>query len=526
MQFAQMTFVRPYFLALAVIGLTCFFTLPAPAAQSDEQTFYDLVASGDIEEAAQLAERVVRIDRGNADAHLVLGARALKRQQWGDARAQFERAAHGTVNDLTGTLLAAWCAYGAGDADGAINAIDKLSGPDWYDIFKHLHAGLIADLDGDEGEADERFASAFAADGALLRVMQAYAGFLSRNGARDRALRMYQDYEKRVPRYPLTLEGLALLERGTPLPRLVETAQEGAAEVLYGIGAAWGRRDAQATGLSRGLVYLQLALYLEPDHALALVSLADLYEGMNQYEQAIRTLARVPVSSPLKTHSDIQTAIDLDKQDSTGEAIKILESVIAGQSASVEAVVVLGNIQRERKRYRECAETYSKAIGLIAAPTNANWTTFYFRAICLDRAKEWDRAEADFKKALELFPDQPNVLNYLAYVWVDRGVHLDESLDMLKRAVEQRPDDGYIIDSLGWAYYRLGDIDEALKNTERAVELKPEDPAIHDHLGDVYRTLGRVSDARLQWLRARELNPEPDDLKKIEEKLANGGDAK
>ena len=184
--------------------------------------------------------------------------------------------------------------------------------------------------------------------------------------------------------------------------------------------------------------------------------------------------------------------------------------------------MALGNIQRARKQYAECAASYAKGIATIANPEKANWLIYYFRGICHERTKKWADAEADLKKSLELFPDQPHVLNYLGYSWVDQGANLDEGMKMIRRAVEQRPDDGYIVDSLGWAHYRLGNFEEATKHLERAVELKPEDPTINDHLGDCYWKIGRTLEAQFQWAHARDLKPDPDELKKIEEKLRVG----
>ena len=184
--------------------------------------------------------------------------------------------------------------------------------------------------------------------------------------------------------------------------------------------------------------------------------------------------------------------------------------------------MALGNIQRGRKQFAECADVYAKAIETITRTEKSNWVIFYFRGICYERSKQWPKAEADLKKALELFPDQPQVLNYLGYSWVDQGVNLDDGMRMIQRAVEQRPDDGYIVDSLGWAYYRLGNYEEAVKHLEHAVELKPEDPTINDHLGDAYWKVGRKLEAHFQWSHARDLKPEPDELKKIEEKLKTG----
>jgi len=155
-------------------------------------------------------------------------------------------------------------------------------------------------------------------------------------------------------------------------------------------------------------------------------------------------------------------------------------------------------------------------------PEKSNWVMFYFRGICYERSKQWPLAEADLKKALELYPEQPHVLNYLGYSWVDQGINLDDGMRMIRRAVEQRPDDGYIVDSLGWAYFRINNYDDAVKNLERAVELKPEDPTINDHLGDAYWKVGRFLEAAFQWSHARDLKPDADELARIETKLKSG----
>ena len=487
-----------------------------------ELAFYSVLADGDIDEASRLAERLVQLDRNNRNAHLVLGVKALKTKNYKEARQQFGQATRGPVTDLTATLLAAWSAAGANDSKGAIEAIDKLSGPEWYAIFKDMHAGLILDLANNKKEAGKRLEHSYKLDASALRVMQAYAGFLSRNGGREESLRIYGEFDKQLPRYPLALEAMTTLRKDEPLPRLVDTVQVGAAEALYGLGAALGRREEELSLANRGLAYLQLALYLDPNHSLAMLALADLYEAMKKPELAIKVYERVPANSPLKRNSEIQLATNLDTLERTDEAKKHLDKLIATKPDDLEAILALGNIMRERKQYAGCADAYGKAVALQPNPTRANWTTYYFRGICFERDKQWAKAEADMKKALELYPEQPHVLNYLGYSWIDQGVHLDDGMSMIKRSVEQRPDDGYIVDSLGWAYYRLGNYDEAVKNLERAVELKPVDPTINDHLGDVYWKVDRVLEAKFQWSHARDLKPDADELKTIEDKLKNG----
>lgn len=482
------------------------------------RTFLAVLTDGEIDEAGRLAERVIGLDRNDRIARLVIGVRALKQKQYATARQNFTQSIRGPVTDLAATLLSAWSLYGANDARGAIEAIDRLSGPDWYAIFKDLHAGMIYDLVNNKKEAAKRFERAYKVDPTALRTVQAYGRWLSRHGGRDEAIKVFETFDAALPRHPLVVQSIKSLQAGEKLPPLVDSAQAGAAEALYGLGASIGRRG----GEDLALIYLQLSLYLAPSHPMALLSLADLYETLKKPELAIKVYSRIPQSSPLRRNSEIQLAANLDALERTDEAKSRLERLIASYPDDTEAIVALGNILRGRKDFAGCADVYGRAIAAVPNPTKGNWVTFYFRGICYERSKQWPKAEEDLKKALELFPEQPLVLNYLGYSWVDQGVNLDEGMKMIRRAVEQRPDDGYIVDSLGWAYYRIGNFDEAVKNLERAVELKPEDPTINDHLGDAYWKVGRILEARFQWSHARDLNPEKEDLPKIEAKIKDG----
>jgi len=561
-----------------------------------ERAFIATLTEGDIDESFRLAERLLQLDRTDRIARMVLGIRALKQKQYAVARQNFMQSNRGPLTDLTATLLAAWAMYGANDTKGAVDVIDHLSGPDWYPLFKELHAGLILDLSGSKKEAGKRYEHAYQLNSSSLRLVEAYSSWLSRTGSKDEALKVLATFDKAIPGHPLikqemekvsggdaapaspsetvtlragqsgelvkrlqtalgikadgafgpateaavkafqqkngirvngiagpnTLAKLNISKpsgiKGEPLSPLVTNPQDGAAEVLYGLGSALGRRGDD----DPGLVYLQLALYLSPNHALSLISLADLYEQIKKPLLAIKAYEAVPQDSPLRRNAEIQLAADLDSIDRADEARKRLEKLIAERPNDIEAIMMLGNILRGRKDYAECAKVYSRGIATITTPVQSQWPIYYFRGICYEREKQWAQAEADLKKALELYPDQPHVLNYLGYSWIDQGINLDEGMKMIRRAVEQRPEDGYIVDSLGWVYYRLGDYQEALKNLERAVELKPDDPTINDHLGDVYWRLGRTLEAQFQWSHARDLKPEADELDKIKQKLKTG----
>jgi len=482
------------------------------------RAFLSVLSDGDIDEAAKLADRVVQLDHTDRIARLVMGVRALKQKQYAAARQNFAQSVRGPVTDLTAALLGAWAMSGAGDSRAAVETLDKLTGPDWYAIFKDTHAGLILDVANNKKEAGKRYERAYKADPVALRTVEAYGRFLSRTGGKDEALKVYREFDKAVPDHPVIAQEVKEITAGEKLPPLADTPQTGAAEALYEIGSSIGRRG----GEDLALIYLRLALYLEPTHAMALLSLADLYDSLKKPELAIAIYDRIPPSSALHRNADIQIASDLDALDRTDEAKKRLEHLVTEHPKDNEAILALANIQRGRKDFAECADTYSKAIANIPTPEKSNWVMFYFRGICYERSHQWPLAEADLKKALGLFPDQPLVLNYLGYSWIDQGVNLDQGVSMIRRAVEQRPDDGYIVDSLGWADYRINNYDEAVKELERAVELKPEDPTINDHLGDAYWRVGRVLEARFQWSHARDLKPEPEDLPKIEAKLKAG----
>jgi tetratricopeptide (TPR) repeat protein len=484
-----------------------------------DRAFISSVADGDIDEAVKLAERILTIDKTNRVARLVVGVHDLKFKKYATAQTNINQSIRGPITDLVATLLSGWAAYGAGDAKGGVATIDKLAGPEWYPLFKDLHAGMILELAGKEKDAGTRFERAYKLDDSMLRVTEAYARWLSRNKDSAAATNVYQAFDKKLARHPLIVEGLRDTKAGKKMPPLVDSAQAGAAEALYGIGATLTRRG----GEDLALVYLQLSLYLQPTHPLALLSLADLYESVKRPQMAIKVYERVPATSPLKRNAQIQLAIDLDSADRTEDAIKILKGVTTDDAKDLEAIMALGNIERGRKKFGDCGATYSRGIDVLPAGNDkANSVWYYYRGICEERSKEWSKAEADMKKALELQPDQPHVLNYLGYSWIDQGVNLDEGMKMIKRAVEQRPDDGYIVDSLGWAYYRIGNYEEAVKNLERAIDLKPEDPTINDHLGDAYWRVGRTLEAKFQWAHARDLKPEPEELPKIEAKINNG----
>jgi len=485
-----------------------------------ERAFLTLLADGSIDEAVDLAQRIVRIDPEHALSRLVLGIKAVKTKQYVTARSNLRRAGKGAIAELNATLISAWSQYGSGATRAGIAAIDALQGPEWYAGFKDFHAGLILEASGAKKEAGLRLEQALKIDSKTLRVVDAYARWASRSGNKKLAMDTYLAFDKVLPNDPQVMQSMAQLEAGKTLAPLVSTPAEGAAEVLYGLGAALGRQG----GEDLALVYLQLGRWLDPSHPLIEITLADLFETMKRHEEAIALFRAVPADSPFKVNADVQLGLNLDAAGNFTEARKTLEAVVAKNPRDVRAMMALGDILRSNEKYTEAADVYTKAIDIIGTPTSANWMLYYFRGTAYERTKQWAKSEADLQEALKLRPDQPHVLNYLGYSWVDQGIHLDEGMDMIRKAVTLRPDDGFFIDSLGWAYYRVGKYEDSVRELERAVELKPNESVINDHLGDAYWKVGRRLEARFKWNHARDLKPDADELAVIEKKIAVGLD--
>jgi tetratricopeptide (TPR) repeat protein len=482
-----------------------------------ERAFVSSVSNGNMNEAFPLAERLLAREPNNGLARLILGIKALKAKQFTAARAQFASSSAGQPRDLTSTLLSAWAYQGGGDTKKAIELVDRLREEN-FAVFRDYHKALIEDVAGDTVEATKRFKAAYEADKNTLRLVDAYARFMARHGNQIEAIRAYEAFDQILPNHPVVMAALADLRGGKTLDPFVKTAEQGAAEVLFGLGAVGSRQGDD----SAALIYLRVSLFLNPQNGLAVLTLGDIFERLKQYAEAIDTYQQLPDADPLRTSADIQIGQDLEILGRSEDATRVLKQVVADHPKDEDALSALGNLQRTRKQYAEAAETYTSALAESTKPAKAQWTLYYFRGISYERQKRWPQAEADFKHALELFPEQPLVLNYLGYSWVDQGLHLDEAFPMLHRAVELRPTDGYIVDSLGWANYKLGRYDEAVKELERAIDLKPSDPVINDHLGDAYWRIGRKLEAQFQWNHARDMNPEPEDLPRILGKIEHG----
>ena len=484
-----------------------------------KQAFLAEISVGNFERTGKLGDEVLKLEPGNRLARLFLGVREFRAGAYDAAEEHFKAASSGPVGELTGTLARAWTQAAKGDHKSASDLLDGMRQVDWAQHYQRYHRALIADMTGRHSIARQNYEKMFETDTRSLRPVLAYAAHAVQSGAFDVARKVLAKHmEATPPAHPLAKAMAADVAANRQVPLIVATPSEGLAEVFYGLGEVL----ASEGGIDIGTIYLQMALHLRPDSTLALAALANVHETTKQFDQAIVTYDRIPKNSPLTSNIEIRKAFNLNQLEKVDEAKALLEKQAKAEPGDMRALDALGNIMRARKRFEEAVVYYSRAIKLIDRPTKANWNQYYSRGVSYERLKNWPAAEADLVKSLELSPDQPLILNYLGYSWVDQGKNLKQAIGYITRAVKLKPDDGYFVDSLGWAYYRLGDFKQAANYLEKAVELRPEDPTINDHLGDSLWRVGRTLEARFQWDQALILKPETEEVDKIRRKIAEG----
>ena len=483
-----------------------------------EKLFLLEVSSGNMPDAEELATKVLSFNSQHRMARIVLGLRDFRVRHYADARRNFAEASYTPVGELTSALLTAWTFAGEGSLNDALATLNKLDGNDSFANFQSYHSALIADYLSSAVRAEASYKKAYEQAGTSLRVVQAYGNFLERHNRRDEAIKIYQTFLEGGEENILIELALKRAQDNKAPYQFIATPGAGAGEALFSLAAAM--TDEQSIDVA--LLYAQLSLAFNADRPVVLTLLGDIYVDTKQYQNAINAYEQTPPGSPLRVNADTEIAINLQRLERTKEAQQKLKEIIAKDPKNYDALVTLGNVYRSNEEFKPASDTYSTALALVAQPEKEHWRILYYRGIAYERQKLWDKAEADFRQALALSPDEPLVLNYLGYSMIEKKMNLNEALGMVKKAVELKPNDGYIVDSLGWAYFQLGDFEEAATLIERAVDLNPAAPIIGEHLGDAYWRVGRTLEARFQWQHAKDNDPQPDDLKRIEEKLLNG----
>ena len=481
-------------------------------------TFFYVTTSGDFDGAAKYAQQVVAATPDDRVARLTLAVLAFKRQDYASARQQLSQSAKGPFTVLTLSLFDAWAAAALRDTAGIEKDLQALTEQKGAENMAAFHTALLQDYLGKTLPAEAAYKKAMTSTAPPPRVLEAYGRFLERNGRSADAEALYRGHLGNGGLATVVRPGLARIAANQKPESLVRTPADGAAEALFGIAASL--TDGQSADVS--ILYLRMALYLRPDLGLANVLLADRFETLRKHDAAIAIYHAIAPDSPYYRMAQVQAALNEQRLGRSDAAIADLRKMVAADPGDSESWVALGDTYRAADKFADAIAAYDAAEKAIPTPTRRDWPLFYARAMSKERLKRLDESEADIQIAMKLSPDQPELLNYLGYSWVDRGRKIPEALAMLEKARKLRPYDGYIVDSVGWAYYQLGRYDDAAKTLNAAVLLVPSDPTINDHLGDALWRAGKKISARFQWNHAITFSSNDDEKAVIERKLKNG----
>ena len=471
------------------------------------------MGSGRHELAITHAHNVLAEEPYNALALLFTAMEDFKNKEYDEANERINSMPLGSLSSFIMPLLQSWSQAALG-----VNQTVELRNS----ALHIYHAILIADYlkqhDTVKALLDQSLDVGDISTNDLTRIATIYAHI----GDTKRALDIFQKVLAIEPDNGSALANVKRIKEGDNLRIFdaIESPEDGLAETMFDMArilyADYSDESARIFGY--------LALFLSPDKIDAKMLLAHIAARNERYDEAISLFQSVPAGDDLYFEARRLAANLLEEEGRIDEALATLNTLVQNQD-DIDALIQIGDLHRRAENFPDAIVMYDKAIAKFDGEVPPDyWQLYYVRGMSYEQDDQWEKAEADLKKALEYQPDHPFVLNYLGYSWADQGVRLEESLNMIQRAVSGRPDDGYITDSLGWVYYKLGRYEESVSPLERAVELLPYDPIINDHLGDAYWKVGRRLEARFQWERAKNHSDDPELIKVIDHKLENGLD--
>ena len=491
--------------------------LSALAADPDQPEILTRAFSAAVMDGRPDAVRLARRLPESQLAALLLAGADAQGGRWERAEARIRGLPRQGSAQILQPLLLAWAQAGRGNADAALATLRPFVEAGQLRTVAALHGAMIADLAGRAREAERLIRIAIAESGEPnLRLTTIAAGILARAGREAEGARLFDAMAVGSDDIALTAGPAA--RRAALAGRAVAAPVEGMAEAQVALGAALRRQGAPELSL----ILARLSLRLRPGFAPALILAAESLADERHVQAALSVLEGVPAEDSMAPLATLRRATLLSRLGRGEEAVALLRRTAEAYPGAPQPAVAMGDLLRAQGQPAEAVAAYGVAIGRIARPAPGDWPLFYARAIAREGAGDWAGAEADLRQALALSPEQPSVLNHLAYAWVERGERLDEARGMLERAVAARPQDGNIADSLGWALFRIGDLGGAIRWLERAVELESRNAVVNDHLGDAYWAAGRRAEARFQWRRALGMELEASEAARVEAKLRDG----
>jgi tetratricopeptide (TPR) repeat protein len=486
-----------------------------------DRAFFQLLYAGRPDDAARVAvDMVSKPDAPEDDLIRMMSVlEAYKREDWQEVRKRLDASGNTGFSFLVNPILAAWSYAGEKRKGEALAALEPLLSDPRLSGIGEEHKAYILDHLGEYDAAKAAYEKIVAAERPTsFQPIVAYAYMMYRKGFKADARAFLGDQTTRFGDNGFLMREGMRLTSGFPPTQDTSNPRAAAGSVFYGLGTEF----AQGQSLQAGVVYLRVASYMMPEVAETYIMLGGLLEKLGANEAAASTYGAVPQLSPLSELAALKRIGALRASDQDGAAEALVRAGLRDDPTNHTLLVTLADMLREKERFDEAAVRYSQVIDKIRQPTARDWFVFFARGVCYERLGDWTKAEADLVTSLRLNPGEASVLNYLGYSWIDRGMHVERATAMIKEAVEKRPEDGFVVDSLGWVHYLTGDYHEAVVQLEKAVKLEPNDPTINHHLGDAYWRVGRRIEARFQWRHALDNNPDDEERPELMQKLEQG----
>lgn len=489
-----------------------------------ERTYSLLLLSGNVEEAITLAHKQADAKTQN---HMTIWLRALASFKKGDYttaaalwQSLLDQKSPNDTTDINAVLvpfLVVWSDVGNKQYDKALAYLSELEN-DENRAFINFHRALLYDVAGQNAEAEKAYDDSLAGETQPYHFVKAAASFYVRNHENDKAKALYEKYASQEIGTNLFNPDIDQLSENIAPSYPQPTSKDGLSEViLEGVRIAY-----QNNFYDEALAYLHIVHYIYPEQPESLMLLASDYEDKKNYASANELYSHINAQSYFYYRSQIRAARNLYLMDKKNDGEQRLRQLSEESPKRYDALLTLADLLRGDKKFVKASKLYGEALERIGTPTAKQWYILYAKGICDDQAGHWDEAEKSLQKGLELFPNQPDILNYLGYSWLLQKKHISKAKDMIEHALALRPNDAQIMDSMGWALFHLGDYKEAVLYLEGALEILPGDPVLNDHLGDIYWQLGRRNEARFQWARALKMKPEASEIPTIEHKLKEG----
>lgn len=471
------------------------------------------MGAGDAKRAIELAHRAKDIapDKSNTIAEIFLITEAFKKKEYDNAYKIFNALDDDPTVNFIGPFVRGWLDA----AQGKANVKDLKQ-----NTVQLYHGILISDFLDDHTEVEQMIDKALKVEDVAVSELERIADLYGHVGIKEKAINIYQTILSNHPDDEIIKNKINNLKNGTqkPLFDTVKTAHQGMAQAFYDIARILhNERNDESSR-----VFAHISRYIAPDLSKPMFLLAEINTNYKQYDKAISYYQDVPKSDKEYMQAQFEIVDIYDQTNQFDKALAMLNK-LSKKEKNPDILIRIGDLYRHQSQYDKALAMYNRAVDAMGSKIPEDyWHIYYVRGIAYEQTNNWEAAEKDLTTALSYQPNHPYVLNYLGYSWADKGINLDKATSMIQKAVDVRPTDGYITDSLGWVMFRNSDYKNAVSVLERAVELLPYDPTINDHLGDAYWKVGRKLEARFQWERAKNHSKDDEQIGTIASKLKTG----